>query len=535
MFRITAIVLVLAAGNFSPVTAVTEDAKLTASDAEAGDELGGSVSVDGATIVAGAQKNDDAGGFGNSGSAYVFVRSGTTWSEQAKLLASDAAPEDGFGSCVAISTDTIVVGAPGRSQNWSKDGVAYAFVRSGTTWSEQDKLVASDSQSGDFLAGGRKCAVDGDTIVVSTTGHDCAVGSNCGAAYVFVRSGTTWSEQAKLLASDGAANDSFGDSVAVSGDSVVVGAGHDDHAGGTSAGSAYVYLRSGTSWSEQAKLTASDAAANDSFGASVALSGDILVVGADQDDHAGGTDAGSAYVFLRSGTSWSEEAKLTASDAAAFDKSGEDVDLSGDIAVMGAYLDDDAGSSSGSAYVFVRSGTTWSEQDKLTASDAVPSDFFARAVGVSDSYVVAGATWDDDGGSKSGSAYVFDLPSESPGSVPDGDDVPGAPLTVGNEPGAERSQGVGEITLSWGDACIGGDVDYEIYEGILGDFSSHAAKFCTTDSLTTKTFTPLSGNTYYLLVPRNATFEGSYGTDSDGVERQQGGLTCLDQSLGACE
>src|SRR6266508_458911 len=175
-----------------------------------------------------------------------------------------------------------------------------------------------------------------------------------GSAYVFVRSGTGWSQQAKLTASDAASGDRFGDAVGISGNTVVVGASD----AASDAGSAYVFVRSGTSWSQQAMLTASDAAVFDLFGRALAVSGDTAVIGAPSDDTDAGPNAGSAYVFVRSGTSWSQQAKLTASDAAAFDFFGAAVAISGDTVVVGALADDtDAGSNAGSAYVFVSAPT----------------------------------------------------------------------------------------------------------------------------------------------------------------------------------
>ena len=156
---------------------------------------------------------------------------------------------------------------------------------------------------------------------------------------MFVRSGGAWTQQAKLTASDAAADDRFGISVAVAGDTAVVGAFLDDTLAGTDAGSAYVFVRSGGAWTQQAKLTASDAAADDPFGDSVAVAGDTAVVGA-LDDTLAGTDAGSAYVFVRSGGAWTQQAKLTASDAAADDQFGYSVAVAGDTAVVGAYFDD---------------------------------------------------------------------------------------------------------------------------------------------------------------------------------------------------
>jgi hypothetical protein len=317
-----------------------------------------------------------------------------TWSEQQKLTASDEAWNDDFGTSVALSGDTAVVGAPFDDDAGSASGSAYVFVRSGTRWSQQQKLTASDAAPNDDF--GLAVAVSGDTAVVGAIGDDDA-GRDSGAAYVFVRSGTRWRQQQKLTASDAASSDLFGNSVAVSGDTAVVGARGDDDAGGVNSGAAYVFVRSGTRWSQQQKLTASDAAPNDDFGLAVALSGDTAVVGAENN---------SAYVFVRSGTRWSEQQKLTASDAAAGAGGffGNSVAVSGDTAVVGAYADVDAGGDSGAAYVFVRSGTRWSEQQKLTASDAAAGIRFGNSVAVSGDTAVVGAYADD-------SAYVFVRPS----------------------------------------------------------------------------------------------------------------------------
>ncbi|MFQ5741652.1 MAG: FG-GAP repeat protein [Acidobacteriota bacterium] len=266
------------------------------------------------------------------------------------------------------------------------------------------KLTARDGAAGDRF--GFSVARSGDTVVVGAQLNDDG-GRDSGSAYVFQRTGTTWSQQAKLTARDGAAGDRFGASVALSGDTIVVGALGDDD-GGRSSGSAYVFQGSGRSWSQQAKLTASDGAARDRFGDSVALSGDTIVVGARSDDDAG-RDSGSAYVFQRNGTTWSQQAKLTARDGAAGDLFGDSVALSGDTVAVGVRFDDDAGSSSGSAYIFQRSERSWSQQAKLTASDGAAGDGFGTSVALSGDTVAVGAFGDDDAGSSSGSAYVYEL------------------------------------------------------------------------------------------------------------------------------
>ena len=205
----------------------------------------------------------------------------------------------------------------------------------------------------------------------------------------------------KITASDGTAGDQFSYSVAISGDYIIVGARGNDNAGSWS-GSAYIFKRDGTEWTEQAKITASDGAEDDLFGTSVAISGDYAVVGADGDDDAG-SNSGSAYIFKRYGTIWTEQAKITASDGAAGDRFSDSVAISGDYVVVGAYRGD-------SAYIFKRYGTIWTEQAKINASDGAADDEFGDSVAISDDYVVVGAYGDDDAGPRSGSAYIYDIP-----------------------------------------------------------------------------------------------------------------------------
>ena len=211
-----------------------------------------------------------------------------------------------------------------------------------------------------------------------------------------------WGTEQKLTASDGTEDDHFGNSVSIDGDYAVIGAIWDDDA----SGSAYIFHRNGTSWIEQTKLTASDGAPDDRFGSSVSISGDYAVIGA-----YGGDDIlnnrGAAYIFHRSGTNWTQQAKISAYDGAEDDWFGWSVSIDGDYVVIGSVDDDDNGSASGSAYIFHRNGTTWTLQNKITASDGAASDEFGNSVSISGDYAVIGALWDYDNGSGSGSAYVF--------------------------------------------------------------------------------------------------------------------------------
>ena len=286
------------------------------------------MAIAGSTVVVGAPVKNSA-----AGAAYVFVRSRRAWSQRAELTASVSAPGDEFGSSVVIAGSTVVVVALGTN---SDAGAAYVFVRSRRAWSQQAELTASDGAPGDFF--GLSVAISGSTVVVGAPIKNSVLG----AVYVFVRSGTAWSQQAELTASDGAPGDEFGWSVAISRSTVVVGAPIKNSA----VGAAYVFVRSGGAWSQQAELTASDGTPRDEFGLSVAISGAAVVVGAPGKN----SSTGVAYVFVRSGTAWSQQAELTASDGAPGDFFGFPVAISGATLVVGAF---GKNSSAGAAYVFV--------------------------------------------------------------------------------------------------------------------------------------------------------------------------------------
>ncbi len=295
---------------------------------------------------------------------------------ETKITASDGEAGDWFGESVAISGNTAIVGA-----SKAQTGAAYIFTHSGTSWLQQTKLTYNNDGSGsnDF---GKSVAIDGDTAIVGDLGaefNDANDNYFNGAARIFTRSGTSWTQQAILFSNDIEIDGWFGYSVAISGDTIIVGAHRPSDY--DAKGSAYIFTRSDTDWIPQAKLTASDEAAGDFFGQSVAISGNTAIVGAWGDDDKGSA-SGSAYIFTRSGTTWSEQAKLTASDAAKGDRFGKSVAISGDTTIISAHEDDDNGSSSGSAYIFTRSDTTWSKQAKLTASDGVTNSWFGFSVSI---------------------------------------------------------------------------------------------------------------------------------------------------------
>jgi hypothetical protein len=339
----------------------TQEGELVASDPSTNAFLGMSVAVSGDTAIAGA---------GGTANAYVFVRSGNTWTQQAKLVAS--VPADVFGHAVALNGDTAIVGA--LNQGTTHTGAADVFVRSGSAWSQQATLLASDESTSDSF--GFSVSLSGDTVVVGANQQ----ASFTGAAYVFTRSGTAWSQQAKLVAHDAAMSDNFGYSVSASGDTAVVGA----KGKAVNTGATYVFVRSGGTWSEQAKLVASDASAMASFGASVSVSGESLIVGAVSDS----SSRGAAYVFVRSNGAWTQQAKLVLADAAVGDVFGDAVALDVDTAVAGAY---GRAVARGAAYGFRRSAGVWTQLPEMVAADGAGSDRFGTAVALNGDTAVVGA------------------------------------------------------------------------------------------------------------------------------------------------
>ena len=303
-------------------------------DTAVGDEFGYAVALsdDGNTALIGAPQDTVLGAF-NGGSAYVFTRMGTTWTLQEKLVAGDRSGSDGFGSSVALSGDgnTAFVGAPNKLVVVNGEGAAYVFTRMGTTWMQQQRLVTDDgvgitpTQNAVF---GTSVALsgDGNTAFVGAIGAD---GGN-GAVYISTRTGTTWSQQVKLAGSQRGSY--FGQSIVLSGNTALIGVPRANGNGISRIGAAYVFTGGGSSWSQQAILNAGSNAASDTrFGQSVALSGDIALVGAYL-DNSPNTKAGSAYVFTRDGIAWSNGTKLTASDtAAASNQFGIWVALSGSV------------------------------------------------------------------------------------------------------------------------------------------------------------------------------------------------------------
>ena len=277
------------------------------------------------------------------------------------------------------------------------------FFNASTGQNSSLSVLTNDSPGGDVSVLSYTVISPAGPSLVQNSDGTFTFNGNTAGSYTFDY--TVTGKQNKVTASDGAGGDNYGYSVAISGNTVVVGACGDDISSNSDQGSAYVYVYSGSGWVLQQKLTAMDGGSWDSFGYSVAIFGDTIVVGSNQDTVGSNSYQGSAYVFTRSGSVWSQQQKLVALDGSSSDYFGSSVSVSVDTAVVGAYGDDMGSvSDQGSAYVFVRSGGVWSQEQKLVAADGSSSDYFGSSVSVSVDTVVVGAYRDE---SYKGSAYVF--------------------------------------------------------------------------------------------------------------------------------
>lgn len=351
------------------------------------------------------------GGEGGSGEA--------TWQEIATLLANDRAADDEFGTAVAVSGDTVVVGAHREDDGSTRDtGAAYVFVRgSDGSWTQQAKLTADGEAALDALFG-QSVGISGDSIIVGAPGEDDEVAdpdrSNAGAAYVFVRdSGATWSRQARLTADTTEAGAEFGRAVAIHADIAIVGAPLEDRDSTNNAGAAYLFERDGSDqWGSPQRITGdSDNPGGDQFGSSVAITSDKALIGAVGDDDEG-NNAGAVYTAIRGATVWSvESTKLTASDGGAFDLFGTSVALSGETAAVGAPTANASfeTADSGAAYLFVFDAdlSAFGNETKLLPSDPAFGDQFGISVAISGENVLVGASENDISNIDEGAVYLF--------------------------------------------------------------------------------------------------------------------------------
>ena len=434
----------------------TEQATLVASDGAADDCLGEAVAIDGDSALVGASWHNPSG-VDDEGSAYVFTRSGSTWTQRARLNAPGGAASDLFGQAVALGRGAAAVGAPvddagkardqgsvtvftGSGATWtpkawlsgygpeqapwfgdsvavsgdtlavgapkdtltSETGGVYVFVRSGLVWTLQAHFAGDDSTVADYF--GASVALAGDTLVVGAPWHD-VVGTGDGAAYVFTRSSGTWTQQAKLVADDAGSLDNFGEHVAISLSTIVVSASGWDAPSFENAGAAYVFEKPGATWPQSGKLTAPDAAADAFLGSSVAVDGTTVVIGARRRDAAGVGDVGAAYVFTKRASGWTWQATLLPPVVEESSRCGQAVAVQGHTALVGCPgATVGTAEDAGAITVFTRAGTAWAWTQSLTATNPQRQEWLGRALAFEGDTAVAGATGTS---SARGAVYAF--------------------------------------------------------------------------------------------------------------------------------
>lgn len=380
--------------SFESTTSWTQQGELLPINPSQGDSSGFAIAIQGNTAVVGAPNKN-----GGAGVVFVFTRNGSLWSESAELTGSDTAPGDKFGSAVAFSKSTLVVGAPYKNQD---AGAVYIYVESNNTWSQQARLTAPDAAPGDLL--GNSVGVSSDRA--STTAIAGAPQHNLGAgvAYLFTVTSGVWSQQAEVSGLDTVTGDHFGTSVSIAGGqygaTAIVGAPQRN----LSAGAAYVFARQGTIWTQQAELTGSDTVAADGFGTSVSIYIGLLATTAMVGAPGNNGNTGAGYAFKRSGTTWSQQSKLVALDAAAGDQFGLSVTTLGSNAVIGAPYHNGL---TGAAYIYTSSHQQWTQQAELSGSDSAVGDTFGASVGINGTNgatIVVGAPAKNQ---STGAAYAF--------------------------------------------------------------------------------------------------------------------------------
>jgi hypothetical protein len=433
---------------------------LRASDAALYDKLGSSVSVSGDYAVVGAP--DDSGVIGvNVGSAYVFRRTGSGWVEAQKLVAQDGAAYDKFGYSVSIDGDVIVVGAAYDRDRGTNSGSVYVYHRndSGTPtdpsddrWEQRQKLGPSDGAAYDYY--GASVGVSGATIIVGAPQGDASFAYGNGAAYVYGFNGTSWVLEARLSAFDGALGDRFGAAVAVSGSVALVGA-YLDRDADQGTGSAFMFQKSGSTWAQTQQFLPSGPGPYTQFGTSVALHGDLAVIGDPFDDDRGG-NFGSASVFRFNGSTWVREAELYGSDAATNERFGAAVAAGDNEVLVGAYNEGSGGPTSmdgyGAAYHFRKRDAGWAEAQKLVDATGARLDGFGQSVGLSGDVVVIGVPGNSDALYKAGAAFAY-----GSGCAFHIDCNDGNPCTTDTCLGGECSNVNNSDSCNDGDACTTAD------------------------------------------------------------------------------
>lgn len=379
--------------------------KLLPDDGNANDQFAYSVAIDGTTALIGSPQADQEN-VQDTGAAYVYSLGAAGWQPQAKLVAHPAYENDKVGGKVALKNQMALLGGIRRDDKGQDAGAVISFELEDKAWNQKQTLTAFDAKDGDAF--GQSIALTERFLVIGAPRSD-APQKDSGAAYVYLRERNTWQFQAKLTAEDGAEGDLFGISVAIDGDTVLVGADLNDEKA-ENAGAVYAYIFNGKHWHHQAKLMADDGANTDIFGVRVALFGDTALISARRDDIEGaGTDAGSAYIFERTNETWAQTQKLVAPGGKADDRFARGVALHQETAIISAMNHDDAGQNAGALYVFKKQRGQWRFTSKIVAYDARPDDRFGWNVALTDKTAIVATPDRDDNGNASGTAYIVDL------------------------------------------------------------------------------------------------------------------------------
>jgi len=337
---------------------------------------------------------------------------------QSRLVADGGLPGDGFASAGAISGSWAIVGAYyDANDNGGNAGAAYLYQRSNADWTQQAKLISTGGDADGFFA--LSVSMDGayaiagapyDDVAMTYPGGGSSWSRDAGTVRILTRTGSTWTETARLTAPDPFGESHFGWGVSISGDWAIVGARDADYFT-SGAGAAYVFHRDGEDWNFVVKLAEPVGGANNSFGASVEIRGDYAIVGATWGEGAA-VDSGAAYVFHRNGANWVLQGKLWTSDGSDGDRFGATVAVDGEWAAVGAYGDDDNGSNSGSVYLFRRDGISWAKWATLTPPDAAAGDWFGRHVTLEGNWLAVGAPYADGAELNSGLVYLYRLDAD---------------------------------------------------------------------------------------------------------------------------
>ncbi len=381
-----------------------ETARLTATSPATGDQFGRCAVRFGDRLLIGAPGADGAGD--SSGASFVFCNDGTRWIEEQRLVAEDAAADDLFGSSVAIGEGVIIVGAPRTSMGKPASGAVYLFVFDGTQWQQLDKLGASDGSAGDLF--GTSVALLGDTLIVGAPGRNGST-TDEGAAYVFLYNGAQWTESQVLDSSDANSGDRFGTTCVLSGSVAVIGAPFNDVQGNSDAGAAYLFRLVSGAWQQEQRLRALDGGTGDEFGSCVDLDGDKLIVGSPLHD-ATGSNAGAAYIYRFDGTSWTLSQKLLTTEPQADMRFGFSVAINGSRVIIGAPGRNER---RGALYAFEETPSNWELVSVMEPTDLQEGDAYGQQVWLHEASLVCTAVTGDDSDGPwipdCGAAYAYEL------------------------------------------------------------------------------------------------------------------------------